>query len=300
MPAGDKVRRQPCTAGFMNQRAPGESAMGVCRFCGRDAGLLRGEHKECRTAHDDAVAHMPGFFVQTLHSAIEPKLFTSVLTDEAKRSYIDENEFRQIAIVGVKAMINEALAGGVIAEGEQTRIREIRDAFGISGSDIGGEAGIRFQKASVLSGLDRGELPKVNVQGRMPLSLAKGEAFIWVFNGVDGVTTETHSKFVGASSGVSVRLMKGLSVRSGRMQGHSVKTKYLASMGNGDLVITNRSVYFLTNVKVTKLSRNAIVAANGANDGLVILRNGDLPPMIFKVDDPPFAADVIGRLNQLP
>jgi len=273
--------------------------MGVCKFCGRDAGLLRGEHKECRTS-DDAVTHIPEFFVQALNSAIEPKLFTSVLMDEAKHSYINEKEFRQLAIAGVKAMINRASANGILAESEQSRIREIRDAFGIDGSDIGGEAGNRFQKASILSRLDHGELPKVNVQGRMPLSLAKGEALIWVFNGVDGVTTETHSKFVGASSGVSVRLMKGLSVRSGRMQGHSVKTKNLASMGNGDLVITNRSVYFLTGVKVIKLSRNVIVAANAANDGVAILRNGDLPPMIFKVDDPPFAADVIGKLNQLP
>jgi hypothetical protein len=263
-------------------------------------GLLRGEHKECRTAHDDAVAHIPEFFVQTLHSAIEPKLFISVLTDEAKHSYIGEKELRQLAIVGVKAMIEEASADGVIAEGEQTRIREIRDAFGIDGNDIDGEAGKRFQKASVLSGLDRGELPKVNVLGRMPLSLAKGEAIIWVFNGVDGVTTEMHSKFVGTSSGVSVRLTKGLSVRSGRMQGHSVKAKNLAGMGNGDLVITNRSVYFLTDVKVIKLSRNVIVAANAAREGIAILRNGDLPPMIFNVDDPPFAADLIGRLNLLP
>jgi hypothetical protein len=273
--------------------------MGICRFCDQDAGLLRGEHKSCRSAHDDAVAHIPEFFVQTLRSGIEPPVFTSVLMDDAKRSHIGEAEFRQLAIVGVRAMINEALAGGVMAETDQTRIREIRDAFGIDGSDIGGEQGIRFQKAAVLSGLGRGELPKVNVQGRMPLSLARGEALIWVFNGVDGVTTETHSGFVGATSGVSVRLMKGLTVRSGRMQGRSVKTKNLASMGNGDLVITNRNLYFLTGVKVIKLSRNVIVAANAATDGLVILRNGDLPPMIFKVDDPAFAADVIGRLKQL-
>jgi hypothetical protein len=274
--------------------------MGICTFCGQDAGLLRGEHKSCRSAHDDAIVHIPEFFVQTLRSGIEPRLFASVLMDDAKRSHIDEAEFRQLAIVGIKAMINEALAGGVIAESDQTRICEIREAFGIDGTDVGGVEGKCFQKALVLSGLHRGELPKVNVQGRMPLSLAKGEAIIWVFNGVEGVTTETHSRFVGASSGVSVRLMKGLTVRSGRMQGHSVKTKSLASMGNGDLVITNRNLYFLTGVKVIKLSRNVIVAASADNHGLAILRNGDLPPMIFKVEDPAFAADVIGRLNQLP
>jgi hypothetical protein len=94
--------------------------------------------------------------------------------------------------------------------------------------------------------------------------------------------------------------MKGLSFRVGAFRGESIKAAELKIEGLGNLIVTTRNVFFSAPLKAQKIPAKRIASIEPYSDGIAILRdNANALPMIFKVDDPWFAANVIVNLNQL-
>jgi hypothetical protein len=73
----------------------------------------------------------------------------------------------------------------------------------------------------------------------------KNEKVLFSFQGVRHFHQGTHSQWIGRSAGVSVRVAKGLSFRTGANRGHSVSGTSMDDQGTGTLVLTNQGFSFL-------------------------------------------------------
>lgn len=69
---------------------------------------------------------------------------------------------------------------------------------------------------------------------------------------------------------------------------------------DGDLVLTNRNLSFLSDTIALKIALRHIVALVPHADGLRVMRDeGSGRPQTFVIDDPSFAATAITLLNRL-
>ena len=277
--------------------------MGTCIYCGKSAGLFRHQHKACRERHDNVETKIVDFFTEALTSSISPLRFRELIEDLTRSAFIRDEDFRHLILLGFSALIDTALDDDLLTEGKEDRIVVLIKAFELKVSELTvNDSGHRLAKASILRQLGEGKLPTSlpRIEGYNPINLEHGETIIWVLKNATYFTPRTRTKYVGASHGVSLRLMKGVYYRVGAFSGAPVQTQYLSDEGTGDFVITNLNVYFLSPLKVLKFPARKIVAIEPHSDGLTISRDGlNAKPAIFTLDDPWFAANAISRLSHL-
>jgi len=274
--------------------------MGTCIYCGEPVGFLRWRHAECRKQHDLAVTKIPEVFARkALEGAIEAPRFRALVEDTARTHHVNASELRNLVIRGLEETINAALDHQELSEQNDARIVTLCNEFGLKANDLG-PPGMRFAKAEVLQRLDAGKLPSgVKLDG-CDINFERGESAIWAFRPVDYYTTRTRTRYVGSSCGVSVRVVKGVYLRSGSFRGEPIRTQYLSKEGRGILVVASRNVYFSAPLKAVKIPSKKIVSVHAYSDGVQLMRDGaNAAPQIFKLEDPLFAADLITRLNQV-
>ena len=210
--------------------------MGDCRYCGKPAGFLRHQHPDCRRLHDETAAEIPGLFVYALRNSTSASEVRLAIEQDAAQNYVFSVERHRLFRSGIVAMIKAALADGALTDADDKRIRELQDVFGIS-SDALGVDGQPLVKARILHALDAGKPTtiKVSVEGKLAPHLEAEERAIWAFDKVQYLTWRTHTKYVGRSSGVSIRLMRGVYYHVGAFRGEPLKMDLLDKEDDGGL-----------------------------------------------------------------
>jgi hypothetical protein len=100
------------------------------------------------------------------------------------------------------------------------------------------------------------------------LLLGKNESYVWFFNGVDVYERKTHRSYAGHSAGISVRIAKGVYLREGAYRSHPVEHVSTDHLGRGDLIVTNKNLFFIIDGLTTKLSLKKIVSVTPHSDGI--------------------------------
>jgi hypothetical protein len=275
--------------------------MGVCIYCGEEAGFLRRQHDECWQRRDTATTEIPQLFVQAMDGPLDAARFKVDAEEMARTGHLNGDEFRQVVVSGLTAALEKVLDDHVITRDENGRIEALAAQFGVAADDLPPEVQHRFVKANILRDIDEGRIPnRVAVDGIATPNLTRGEVIVWVFNPATLFVTRSRTKYVGGSRGVSVQLTKNVYYRVGAAKGEPVSTDYLAQEGVGGLFITNRNVTFIGPGKGMKLPFRKILSVQLYGDGIEVLRDGvNAKPSVFTIDDPPFAANLIARLSQL-
>lgn len=275
--------------------------MGNCIYCGKDAGLLRRQHKGCSQRHETAIVKIPQYFAEAMDNAVDLSRFKQIAQDIARTSFVLDGEFRQLAVTGLTKGIAKALDDHVITTTESERIDALARAFGLTANDLPQDIQHRYVKAHILRDIDDGRVPnRVVVEGSSAPNLERNESVVWAFNPAKYLVTRSRTHYVGGSHGVSVRLMKGVYYRVGASKSQPVRTSYLSEEGTGCLFITNRNVIFVGPGRGVKLPFRKILSVQLYSDGIEVLRDGaNAKPAVFTIDDPPFAANLIARLNQM-
>jgi len=102
-----------------------------------------------------------------------------------------------------------------------------------------------------------------------------------------------HSEWVGGYNGVSVRVARGIYVRSGGSRGHTVTSTQLEKEDAGTVYVSNLRIAFDGSAGFTEVLFKKIGAVHGFNDGVEILPvNGK--PVVFMTGDPRLTI-VLGR-----
>lgn len=131
----------------------------------------------------------------------------------------------------------------------------------------------KLVKAAVLRDLDEGKCPaRYNATG-LPFNFLKSENLIWAFRDVSCYEEKIHREYVGGSSGVSVRIAKGISYRVGSHRGTPVESSEIALIDSGIMAVTTKHVYFQGQKKAFRIRFNKIVSITPYSDGVGIQRD---------------------------
>ena len=105
-----------------------DSLASTCRYCGRNAGILRRSHQECQETHRAGWQEMVSLVTQaaTTHSFNEADLRQS-LSAIAQRSRATDEDIDRALEEGWKQGVANAMSDGIISREEEERLRAFRD-----------------------------------------------------------------------------------------------------------------------------------------------------------------------------
>lgn len=286
--------------------------MGICVHCGKSAGFLRKSHAEC-AAKASAAAEQAAAAQAASKRAISQALIGYVTTDlpidrlvavvehERAAAGTSEIDAKRSLIVGWQQAVNTALEDGVLSEDESQRLAQVSARFGLEQADLDGDgAYTRAAKAVVLRKVLAGQIPdNVTIEG-VPVNLQRGEQPVWLFNRVKYLEDQERRQMVGASQGVSVRVMKGVYYRVGAFKGEPVVSTQRKHVDTGMLLVTTRNLYFVGPAKSMRIPHAKVVSFAPYSDAFGLTRDAaTAKPQFFLVDDPWFAFNLVTNLAQM-
>jgi hypothetical protein len=274
--------------------------MANCLYCGQPAGFLRSQHAECEKRHQNAVSSVPVFFNKVMDNPISAERFSELLQAAAKASFLRQDELKTLCLSGINGIVDSILQKRVVTPSELRRLVEITDSLG---AGFSGGLGIdeKLIKLGVLSDLYDGKLSEnVVIVGPMPIKLGQGEAFLWIFNDVRSFRTSV--KTMKAELPINLANPADAHYFSPQMiKEAQVRTEKLSEETKGDLVLTNRNIYFLqSETSQIRVPISRITSLKPYAAGLQVgWKPREPQSRAFLLDDSWFAANVIMRLIQL-
>ena len=159
-----------------------------------------------------------------------------------------------------------------------------------------------YIKNVVLSSVLRGELPKkgtITMTG-CPINFEMDEEILWVFNSVTSYQEVTKTINVGASQGLSVRIARGIYYRVGAFRGEPIRTSSLKPLYYGDMIITNKNVYFYSTQKSVKYPYDKILAYVPFEDAIGIQQTrANSKTIYYKGVDGRYAFNLLTNIKNL-
>jgi len=122
--------------------------------------------------------------------------------------------------------------------------------------------------------LANGDLSGIPIQTDVPVMLKQGEGAYVNLNGIQYVEERTRSTYVGGTRGVSFRLMKGVSIRTGGFKAERVPVTEKVELDRGRFIVTNKRVIFVGPRKNVSFPVNKILEIHEYSDGISISRQG--------------------------
>jgi len=275
--------------------------MGRCIYCRRPAGILRKRHAECQERHKRALAMIPELFSKALHSSLPAARFGEMLKEAAGASFIKRRHLGALCVSGISGMINAVLQERLLTAAEDERIVEIKDALGPGIADVS-ELNEKLIKISMLRELEAGQLPdRVTVVGPMPIDLQRHERVIWIFNQV--VCYRRKAPAIAPPEGTAIAFPatdKDLYCGLRAFTDDPLPTDSLIEEATGDLVLTDRNIYFIFGDGQRRIPMAKITALQPHSDGVqVTCEQPQGRSRAFKLEDPWLAANLIVGLVRI-
>jgi len=273
--------------------------MGICQYCGGDAGVFRKVHKQCGERADSGRAQLLAAVAQSVFGPVESASFMTYLGGIAKESLLGDADIRLALVSGWERAVDAALEDDVFTSDEERSLVEFAATMGLSQDDLDVRgAYMRVVKAAVIRDVLDGGLPqRLGFDGPLPFNLQKGEVVVWVFPGVTYHEQQTRTEYVGGSQGMSVCVMSGVYYRVGGFRGHPVQTSGTVSVSNGLLGVTDKHIYFASPQKTFRIKYDKIVAFTPYSDGIGLQRDAQTAkPESFTTGDGWFTYNLIANL----
>ncbi len=119
--------------------------------------------------------------------------------------------------------------------------------------------------------------------------LKRGEKLVWVIDKTtEAFLQKTRASYVGKSDGMSIRIAKGLSVRTGIYETCQIEDKERKYLGCGDLAFTTMALVFFVSYdggNSIRIPYEKIVSIKSVQDGFVVEQDGTKKTIQFEIDD---------------
>lgn len=197
---------------------------------------------------------------------------------------------------------NKFMSDGWLADNEQQLIESYASTLGISLNCLPtryqNDSLARIGQAIVLKDLQQGILPKQQLT--VPVMLGRGECALWVFDNVTMYQEKITREYVGGSRGMSYRICKGLTYRTGSFKGHPVERSHMDMVGVGSLVVTNKNFFFHCPTASVRIPYSKLVGVTPYSDGLEVHKEEAKPKRtVFQGFDAWFVMNVLNLVNNL-
>lgn len=275
--------------------------MAKCKYCGKDAGFFSSVHKECESFAQETIAYFKQLASHAfLHGGNENELKAN-LEKAARAAIITPEQRQKAALEALENGVSQALEDGVVTEGEEKNLLMLTRVLGISNSVLhSSQAWDQLVKSRVLADILNGRVPKRFTMNGLSVLLQKGEDVIWGFGGVDFNEARKRTHYVGGSVGVSVRVAKGVYLRTAAFRGHPVQKTEMVHVDTGELVITNKHIFFQGGAGVVKMAVKKLAAVEPYADAIGFqLDTATAKRRVFVGVDGWFAYNLVSNLNLL-
>lgn len=192
------------------------------------------------------------------------------------------------------------MSDGFLSDNEQSLIESYTSSLGISLNCLPAkycnESITRIGQAMVLKQLQKGIIPQKPLT--VPIMLGRGEGVLWVYDNVSMYQEKFTREYVGGSRGMSYRICKGVTYRTGSFKGHPVERSSMELVGTGSLVITTKHLYFHCPTASVKIPYSKLVGLIPYSDGLEVHKEEAKPKRtVFQGFDSWFVMNAINLIN---
>lgn len=153
------------------------------------------------------------------------------------------------------------------------------NSLGMSEEDIPNKTRQALLDTRMLTELAQGIFPNLQVN----ILLKKNEICHFVTS-AQLMEEKTKTSYVGGSHGVSYRVAKGVTFRTGSFRGRAIKETHAEVTDTGILYVTNKSVLFVGNKKNVSYPINKILDISKYTDGIKFQKENESKPRVFLID----------------
>lgn len=194
------------------------------------------------------------------------------------------------------------MANGFLEDHEKRLIESYTSSLGIALNCLPmqyqSESLARIGQAMVLKDLQNGVLPQKPLT--VPVMLGRGETALWVYDNVTMFQEKIIREYQGGSRGMSYRICKGVTYRTGSFKGRPVERSSMDKVGVGSLVITNKHFFFHCPTASVKIPFSKLVGVTPYSDGLEVHKEEAKPKRtVFQGFDAWFVMNVLNLVNNL-
>ena len=276
--------------------------MGDCKFCGESAGLFHHQHKECAAAHEAAIAQITSALDQALTVEHVSDSLVGEIEGVSQRGHLAQSEQRALVIQSWSRALDRFISEGALDEAREARLQQLMKMFGLTKEELNQTHSFeRLVKAAVLREIMHGQVPRrFEVTGNLPLNFQKGEQLVWAFAHTEYLEDAIRREYVGGSSGVSVRVAKGVYFHTSAFKGHPVDRNVRTHVDTGVMAVTDKNLYFAGSRKSLRIPFGKMVSFQPYTDGLGLTRDASTAkPQVFITGDGWFTYNLVVNLAKL-
>lgn len=273
--------------------------MSDCIYCHKPAGLLRKAHKECEDKFKAGMDRVQFLVMNAIANGRDLTDLANEVNLTASSHYLEETRKREMLVEAWGQAVDHFLDRDPSDDATPEYLNEMRKHFGLTQNelDITG-AYSRMLKWAVIQDLLEGKIPdRLSISGTLPFNFLKNETLVWLFQDVPYYERKTITQYAGRSHGASVRVAKGLYIRSGAFRGQPVKTDQVVHVDTGMVGVTTHHIYFAGPAKSFRVNYAKIVSFEPFADALGIQRDAQTAkPQIFVTGDGWFTYNLVVNL----
>ncbi len=276
--------------------------MGNCIYCNESAGFLRRKHKDCYRKNQEGVCQVTSLIDKYILSDDQLSSLEQEISSISPSHYLASQQIKNILSSVWENTVDKVLDDGVLTKEEEEKLVRFKEHFNLTQDELNKREGIiRLTKAAVLRDILEGKIPKrVIISDQNPFNLQKNETLIWVFSRTEYLEDRVVKQYAGRSTGVSIRIAKGIYYRTNEFKGYPVIHTEKRSIDIGSLGITNKHIYFVGSSKIFRVNLQKIVSFTPYDDGVGIQKdNATAKPQTFITGDGWFTYNLLCNLPQL-
>lgn len=258
--------------------------MGKCKYCHRDAGWFQHSHSECEKKYNDGKLKLRNILMSCFSNLQDFYCREQEINEIISSSYIDEATKEKIFVDVLDDVIEKYLEDNIINDAEKQSVARFIQFSQIPQAILNQHHSIeKMLQADVIQDILNGNKPspKITIAGNFPFMLSRNETMIWLFRDIIFYEQKIKREYVGRSSGISVRVAKGIYYRTGGFRGHPVETTYMQRISVGSVCLTDKHIYFSSPEKSFRLSFDKIINIDTYSNGVGLQKNGANSKPIF-------------------
>ncbi|MBR0273252.1 MAG: hypothetical protein IJQ59_04060 [Bacteroidaceae bacterium] len=212
----------------------------------------------------------------------------------------DQKGKEKILVQAFKKMIENRLGDGNVDENEASRIISYFNDFGLSTNRMMKEMEyVQLSQLVVINCVLAGRIPSGM---RPPANVyvnyeADEQVVLTLENTIYYELVEIRTR-VGYSGGHSIRVAKGVYLRSGAFFSTPITSQQLQKKGEGALCVTTKNIYFCSSTKTVKIPYGKVVSYTSYSDGIGIhLSDSRRRPIVIGKIDGWFVYNVLTNIN---
>lgn len=214
----------------------------------------------------------------------------ALINSLAEEYNIEEEDFKKVNSAAYEAAFKAIISDGVITDQEEIDIIETQQILMVTDQQIPKQLAVLRQHRE-LRNIQKGILPSVNSFGL----ILQGDEQVHFRARADLLEERVVSrKYQGGSSGVNIRVAKGVSFKVGQHKGRSISEKGVVTVDEGDFYVTSKRLVYKGGKKNFTLNFSQLVGYEVFKGGIDISANkGNTKMLKFKET---FDADMLELL----